>query len=491
MGKTKVTDLFVYRHRYAVGYILLAVAIISLLFLVGVLSPGGVSVAEQQSVVASTSISPLSAMTQNPTTIINAPYHLLQKVSIDLLGMSTLSIKLPSLILGGLAILALHGLLRLWFRRNVALITSIIAASTGLFLFTTQEGTPAITYFFWNITLLWTVSMLTRGKDTSSLWLIVAAVLAAYSLYTPLQIYIIAGLVITCLIHPHARFVIFRRPLWALIGAGVTFLLFVTPLIISIIMDTSVLKALLAIPNDLALISHQRADLLTREYLGFWKPSNGAFITPAYGLALALTALIGVYRLFTAKYTAKSYILTTWLILTLPIIIFVPSAASFTLLPVVLLLAFAIDYLIRSWYRLFPYNPYARAAGLLPLAVLMVSLSIPCIERMAYGYHYSTAAAAAFTKDLSLLDSQGGVLVVPDTTKKFYQAYAQHRNSDKKLVVVSSLDEARRQQQTAPNTPIILDRSLKPTMTSLPNSILVSSTTEAADRFYVYTNTSI
>lgn len=491
MGKTKVTDLFIYRHRYAMGYLLLAIAIISLLFLVGVLSPGGISAAEQQAIVASTSISPLTAMTQDPASIINAPYHLLQKVSIDFLGMSALSIKLPSLILGGLGILALHGLLRLWFRRNVALITSIIAASTGLFLFTTQEGTPAITYFFWNISLLWTVSMLTRGKDTSSLWLIVAAVLAAYSLYTPLQIYIIAGLAITCLIHPHARFVVFRRPLWALIGAGAIFLLFITPLIISIIMDPSVLKALLAIPNDLALISHERANVLSQEYLGFWNPSNGTFIAPAYGLALALTALIGVYRLFTAKYTAKSYILTTWLILTVPIVIFVPSAAGFTLLPVVLLLAFAIDYLIRSWYRLFPYNPYARVAGLLPLIVFMIGLSVPCIERMVYGYHYSPAASAAFNKDLSLLDDQEGVLVVPGKSKAFYQAYAQYRNANQKLTVVSTLNEARRLSQAKPQMPVILDRSLKARTTATPSTILVSDTARAADRFYLYTNTPI
>lgn len=489
MGKTKVTDFFVYRHRYVVGYLTLALIAVSLLFVV-TLSPGGISASEQQSAVVSDTLAPLTAMTEAPSQIINAPYHLLQKVSFNLLGVSALSIKLPSLILGGLAILGLHGLLRLWFRRNVALITSVIAASTGLFLFTAQTGTPTITYFFWNVMLLWTVSMLTRGKDTSSLWLIVAAIIAAYSLYSPLQIYIVAGLVITCLIHPHARFVVFRRPLWALISAGIAFTLLIAPLIISVIADPSILRTLLGIPPDMALISHARADLLIQEYLQFWNPLNGSFIAPAYGLGLALIALIGLYRLFTATYTAKSYILTTWLLLTIPIVIFVPSSAGFTLLPVILLVAFAIDYLIRSWYQLFPFNPYARVAGLLPLAVLMAGLSVPSIESMVYGYHYSPTSAAVFTKDLSLLKDQAGVLIAPEDQKAFYETYAKH-DGEHALTVVSSVNKASALQAANPRTAIIAERSFKSKIPAVPSNVLVDTATNNSDRFYLYVDSSI
>lgn len=487
MGKTKVTDFFVYRYRYVLGYSLLTLIIASLLFVVGVLSPGGISLSEQHSAVTSHTLQPLTAMTESPSQLINAPYHLLQKVSFNLFGVSALSIKLPSLILGGLAIFALHGLLRLWFRKNVALITSVIAASTGLFLFTAQEGTPGITYFFLNVTLLWTVSMLTRGKGTSSLWLVVAAIVAAYSLYSPLQIYIVVGLVITCLVHPHARFVVFRRPLWALITSGVAFLLLISPLIVGIAMDPSVIKALLGVPSELSALSPEGLALLRQEYLGFWQPFNGSFIAPAYSLGLILLALIGLYRLLTAKYTAKSYILTIWLILTIPITLLVPQAAAFTLLPTVLLIAFAIDYLIRSWYRLFPINPYARVAGLLPLAALMVGLSVPCIERMIYGYHYSPAASGAFSRDISLLDAHNGVLVVPDSDKAFYQTYAEHRSS---LKVVSSVKEAQALQAATPSTTLIVERTYRESISAVPTDILVGTWTNDAGRFYLYTTAS-
>lgn len=490
MGKTKVSDFFVYRHRYKLGYVLLALMVVSLLFVVGVLSPGGISVNEQQSAVASDTLTPLTAMTEAPAQIINAPYHLLQKVSFNLFGVSALSIKLPSLILGAMAIFALHGLLRLWFRRNVALITSVIATSTGLFLFTTQEGTPGIAYFFFNVTMLWTVSMLTRGKGTSSLWLIVSAIIAAYSLYSPLQVYVVAGLIITCIVHPHARFVIFRRPLWALISAGFVFLLLVTPLVIGIVADPSIGKTLLGIPKGMDIFSGARLELLRQEYLGFWEPLNGKFIAPAYGIGLVLLALIGAYRLFTAKYTAKSYILTIWLVLTIPIVLLVPAAAGFTVLPIILLIAFAIDYLVRSWYQLFPFNPYARIAGLLPLAVLVVGLSVPCIERMVYGYHYSPVATSTFSKDLPLLDGRSGILIVPEKNKAFYEAYANHRK-EHTLKVVTSLNDARIAQEGRDRLSVIADRSFKPTISVIPSGVLVGVNADNAARFYLYTDTSI
>jgi len=489
MGKTKVTDFFVYRHRYTLGYALLIIAVACLLFVVGVLSPGGISEAERASTVTSDTLAPLTVITESPRHLIDAPYHLLQKASINLLGISALSIKLPSLILGGLAIFALHGLLRLWFRRNVALITSVIAASTGLFLFTVQEGTPAITYFFLNVLLLWAVSMLTRGKKTSSIWLIIAAITAAFSLYSPLQLYIIIGLVITCLVHPHARFVVFRRPLWAILSAGITFVLIVTPLIVGVITEPSILKLLLGIPSDLAIFSQARLGALIQEYLGFWRPLNGSFIAPAYGLGLILLATIGLYRLFTAKYTAKSYILTIWLVLTVPIILLVPESAGFTLLPVVLLLAFAIDYLIRSWYQLFPYNPYARVAGLLPLAVLVVGLSVPCIERMMYGYHYSPDASSVYSRDVTLLDNQKGIVLVRDSEKAFYEAYAKHRNGT--ISVASTFTEARALRAKNGPMPLIAEHSFKADILAIPNKILVDDTTNKSARFYLYTNASI
>lgn len=489
MVKTKVTDFLVYRYRYILGNISLGLILIGLLFIAGWLAPNGISAQEQQSVVASSAITPGQLLDLSPQQIINAPYHGLQKISIHLFGVSALSIKLPSIVLAGLAILALHGLLRLWFKRNVAFIASIIAASCGLFLFLAQQGTPQIGYFFWNITLLLAASHLAQSARLGSFWLILAAGLAALSLYSPLQIYIVAGLVITCLVHPHARFVTFKRPLWALISAGFTFLLLLVPLIISVFNDGSIIKTLLAINTQVPTFSFEYMAGLAKQYVGFWLPEAGALIHPVYGAGVVAVALVGLYRLLSATYTAKSYILSIWLVLAVVAVILIPDAASFTLLPVVLLLAFAIDYLIRSWYRLFPRNPYARVAGLIPLAILMIGLSVPSVQRFVYDYHYSEVASQIFTKDLALLSEQKNtILVVPQDQVDFYQVYANH--SGRNIKVTTSTKRANQLQKTTKDlTTVAIHRDLVSDVEAIPTGILTNTSHKDANRFYLYTNT--
>jgi hypothetical protein len=491
MVKTKVTDFLVYRYRYILGYVSLGIVVISLVLVAGLLTPNGISSDEQLSVVTSNALSPADILSLSPQQIINAPYHVLQKISIHLFGVTTFSIKLPSMVLGTFAILALHGLLRLWFRRNVALIVSIIAATSGLFLFLTQQGTPEIGYFFWNISLLFAASKLAQNPRLGSFWLILAASLAALSLYSPLQIYIVAGLVITCLIHPHARFVTFRRPAWALIASIATFLLLATPLFISIIHDNSIIKTLLGVPTQAPDLSFGYLIDLTKQYIGFWLPEAGAHIYPVYGAGIVAVALLGLYRLLSANYTAKSYILSIWLVLTVMAVLLVPNAASITLLPTVLLLAFAIDYLIRSWYRLFPRNPYARVAGLIPLAILMLGLSVPSVQQFVYGYHYSDVASQTFTKDLALLsDQRNAILVMPPEQVSFYKTYAAHAN--KNIVVVDTVKRAKKMQasQKKPRD-VILFRSFASTTQAVPTGIITNASHKNADRFYLYTHTSI
>jgi 4-amino-4-deoxy-L-arabinose transferase-like glycosyltransferase len=492
MVKTKVTDFLVYRYRYIVGYIVLGIVVIGLLLVAGLLSPNGISEQEQLSVVTSNAITPGEALSLSPQQLINAPYHALQKLSIHLFGVTTFSIKLPSLLLGGLAIVALHGLLRLWFRRNVALITSIIAASSGLFLFLAQQGTPDIGYFFWNISLLLAASRLTQSKDFGSFWLILASGLAALSLYSPLQAYIVAGLALTCAIHPHARFVTFRRPAWALIASGFTFILLVIPLIISVIHDSSVIQTLLGVQAQMPVFSFGYFTELAKQYTGFWLPEAGAPIYPVFSSGIIAAALVGLYRLLSAKYTAKSYILSIWIVLSIIAVLLVPNIASFTLLPTILLLAFAFDYLIRSWYRLFPRNPYARVAGLIPLAILMLGLSVPSVQRFVYGYHYSDVASQTFTKDLALLSTQRNVVVVvPSEQLAFYTTYAYH--SDKNIIVVDKVSKAKKLASSKDNRhrDIILHRSIAKNTSAIPAAIITNNSHKNADRFYRYTHTDI
>ena len=137
----RVTDYWLYRHRYALGYSLGLLLIIVTLTYATFFVPGGIRAAEQATSVASGQL----AFTEfNPETVINLPYHILQRGVFAVVGVDVLSVKIVSLVMGIAAAVGLYLLIREWFRNNVALITTVIVATLPAFIFISQDGTPTI-----------------------------------------------------------------------------------------------------------------------------------------------------------------------------------------------------------------------------------------------------------------------------------------------------------------------------------------------------------
>jgi hypothetical protein len=478
MGKY-VTDYFLYRWRYVIGYSLIGLIIVGLLLVAGLLIPGGLSHAEMQSAVASNAIS-FSLDSFNPQTIINLPFHLLQRASIGLLGLSELSIKLPSLILGLLSAGGMLLLLRKWFRQNVAVITSILVITTGQFLFIAQSGTPSIMYIFLSIWLLVAAMMVSRHVKWAGTWKMILLGTAAVSLYTPLSLYILIALASAVMLHPHLRYLVrqLSKPKLALATLGS--LLLLVPLGYALWLQPSIGLTLLGIPSSwpdfLANIWQ-----LVGQYFDFISPSSGTFMTPLYGLGSMILIALGILHLVTTKYTARSYITAAWIILLLPVLIINPEFVSVTFLPVVLLMAMGISTLLGNWYQLFPRNPYARLAGLLPLAVLIGGMVFSGVDRYTYGYLYDPLTANHFSNDLRLVNNQlanseKATLVVSKDEMAFYEVAAKNREN---ITVTTKLPKSH-------NTTIISKAAYHPDSKATPSHIVTDSTAHNSDRFYIY-----
>jgi hypothetical protein len=491
MGKLKVTDFLLYRYRYTLGFVSAGVVLLSVLFLVGSFIPGGISQKEMSSVVisAETPISTLQGI--HPEYIVHLPYQLLQKASISIFGVHELSIKLPSLLFAFISALFFFGVLRLWFRRNVAIITTIILATSSQFLLHAQLGSPEISYLLWGTTILYCTSMLARTKKYHTFWLLFSSLIAGLSLYSPFGLLALIALGVTCIVHPHARFIITKQPVSILILTALVFLVVITPLAIATYQSNDVLKQLIGIPSDFSTLTWASLSQAAASYIDFSNPISGDTIRPAYSLVIILLLIIGLFRLFTAKYTAKSYILTIWFIFTLLALFISQAPTIFSLTPVMLLVAFAVDYLIRSWYGLFPLNPYARVAGLIPLGVLVVGITWSGLEHFVYGYHYSTQASTAFTRDLKTIDQvvsanrdQDIYLRVSKDEQKFYQVYASSLKASARLTVT---DNKAPVNQTSSQS-LIITRADATLDDRTPSAVLVSRTAENANRFYLYKN---
>lgn len=483
----QITDYLLYRQRYLLGYGLFALIVIASLIVAGLYIPGGLSQSEMSSVVASSKLS-FSLNAFDPSLVINLPYHILQRLSIDAFGISPISIKLPSLVLGALSALGLLVLLRTWFKENVAVLTMILVFTTGQFLFVAQNGTPGIVYIFGSIWLLVAAMMISRRAKFAGLWKIALFVLAALSLYTPLSLYILIALLSAIILHPHLRYIVRRLSKIRLIIASLCGLIIIAPLVYVSVRHPSAGLMLLGIPNTMPNIGANALQLI-KQYFDFISPISATYMTPIYGLGSMILIILGIFRLFTTKYTARSYIISAWIILLIPVLLINPSYISVTFLPGVLLMGMGIGLLFNRWYRLFPRNPYARIAGLVPLIVLIGGMVFSGIDRYMYGYLYDPRTASNFSSDLKLVNhqlndtSRGNTsIVVASDELDFYAVVAAHHAH---TAVVTDTS-----QTAGASTTLLTQAAYHNAPPSIPPyRIIANGQAASADRFYIYKST--
>lgn len=461
-----------YRWRYAIGYTLIGLLLAGLLVFSGLYIPGGLSEQEMTSVVRSTAISFSDPST---LTISNLPYYALQAGIFSLFGISVFTIKLPSLILALFSAIGLVLLLRRWFKPNIAVLASLIAITTGQFLFLAQSGTPGILYVFWPVVILLLGTQITRVKKFRFLWKIIFVTMAALSLYTPLSIYPLIAILLAIIFHPHLRAVVRRLRKPRLIAVTILFILISAPLVWLISQSPQLGLTLLGVPPIWPPDIGENILTVLRQYFLFWTPSTTALMTPVFGLGSAILIALGLYRLIRTRETTRSYLIIFWIVCIIPVIILNPNFTSVALVPSVLMLAAGLTSLISYWYRLFPLNPYARVVGLIPIVILIGALIVSGLARHIYGYHYMPQVAPLFSNDLKLLPKDTRQLIASGEEFNFYAAVATHRNT---FTV----------QRTPTADSIVVTQQARDTITGYDvTRIVTNGHTNNADRFYVMT----
>lgn len=473
----RVTDFISYRWRYVLGYSFIIVAIGAMIAIAAFYVPHELRQGEIDSALIS---SRLGTSAMSPQSFIDLPYHILQKLSFTLLGVSVFTIKLPSIVLGTLAVLGIFLLIRTWFEPKVAILATLLTAITAQFLFLLQDGTPMIMYTFLSVWLLFVATHVTRRKYFGTLWKVLTALAMSACVYTPTGIYLVVVMLTTSLFHPHIRFMIrkFNRiKAFIAITLGIAAL---APLVYAAVLEPAILKILLGIPTNLNLAAN--ALQILHNAIGFSADTTSYLIRPLYPLGIILLMLIGLYRILTHRYTARSYITIAWGTITLVMVTLNPAIIT-NLYPVaVILISYGIIEMIRSWYKIFPNNPYARVAGMVPIVVLVLALVLSGMTRFIGTYHNDPGVLSNYSGDLTLFRATlANQHAQPDTTAlivskaelPFYQLINKY---DKRFSV--SANQADKKQLT------IATRTAK--LPSVPTSIVVSARATNADRFYIY-----
>lgn len=480
--KSKVTDYLLYRWRFRIGFFVIAFIVVGAVIFTSLNMPGALREAEQHTAIMS---SKLSATSLDVNSIVNFPYYILQRLSFIAFGVTTLSIKLPSIILGTLTVLGIYLLARNWFTRSVGVMVTLLAATSTQFLFMAQDGTPAICFSFVTIWLLAICTFVTRKKLFSTFWKVVCGVLMAIELYLPFGIYVNIALAVTMLFHPHIRYLLRRisRPRFTL--AIIFGIAAMVPLCYAIFVDYTIALTLLGIPTghgSLLASTHATA----RDLFGFLLPTTSFYVRPVYAMSLLGLMIIGLYRLVKIRYTARSYTTSILLVTLVPLVLMNQQYESVLFPLVVILLALGSSQLVVSWYQLFPRNPYARIAGLIPLTILTCGIVFSDTLRYINNYTYNSVIVSHYNNDLSSLDKTlRKYHATADTTRliasrkesEFYQVVEHY---DKRFLTNTL-------EGTSPKLTIMTHEAYHtaPPDTA-PVEIVTNRLSKNADRLYVY-----
>ena len=215
-------------------------------------------------------------------------------------------------------------------------------------------------------------------------------------------------------------------------------------------------------------------------------PIYAACVIAGYARTFMAFQILGGLALFRHRYTARSYVITGWLVLTLPILIINPSLVAVILVPLFILLALGVETLLHEWYKLFPKNPYARSFGLVLTVGLIGVMVFSGIDRFVNGYRHMPEAAGNSSVDLILLKQHltkhpaKVQIIASEAELPLYQVYA--RFGEREVVATSDPTERA-------STNILVSRAAREQLdtTGLSLTAIVTNNRSAdGDRFYLY-----
>lgn len=435
MNIRPLTEWTLYQLRYKLAYAALGVLTLCLLLIFSNTIPPGLSNDEQQSVVASSQVT----FNQLPSEIIDLPFHALQKLSVQWLGITPMGVRLPTLIFGALTALCTCLMIRRWFTKNVALAASVIFVTSAWFLSLGRLGTPFIMVPFWTSLLLLTATYVSQETKNWRWWRVAFSMAAAISIYTPYMAYVFIAAALASIAQPHLRYLVRENNKVNLFIGGFFFAVLLIPLGWGVYKNPGLARDLLAIPANLPDPLQFLRDF-GKALNNLFNPFNlntGVIITPALTLVEAALLACGGWRLLRDFHSVRAHFLLIWAALLVPIIGFNPAGIAVLLVPAIMVMTIGLNQVVGYWYRIFPRNPYARLFGLLPLALLLFTIVQVNYQRYIYAMLYSPSAGAAFSPDAFLAQQNTAnvatstplVIVTDDTHAQLYQVMASRRSN--------------------------------------------------------------
>lgn len=389
--KRSIQRSWLYRYRYLLASILLAVIVLAISIYRFWSVPSGLSASEKLSAIASGRLA-----SGNITGLVNAPWLVLEALAIKLYGMTIFALRLPALLLVVASILTMMLAIRAIYRPSLAMMSGLLMACSAFTISLGRAGTPAVM-----TVLLLTLAILLGYYVVNAKQKVAPAVGLALDLvalsYMSGGLYIVAALAVVALLHPKSRYTIKRhKKLLAGIAAAYLILLLAPMLLVG--RGRTTLASLLAIGTPSLANLRQ----LASSYVAGSAGLTGGLMTPMLTITGAIMVVIGLITLARrgGLLSLRSYVIISLLVAGVSMAAFNPDYIYLLFVPTILLEVIAIGYIVDKWHGLFPQNPYARSLAILALSILIGSISLLDINRYISAVSYQASVVYQYDQTL-------------------------------------------------------------------------------------------
>lgn len=359
---------FISRHR--LHFLLLAGGMVLSYFLLAhnlsSLTNGQYTASELHTKQVSTS---MRSIIENP---VNAPYKVLvwagMKLGVDSLLVTRLVSVLFALpIIGVFYLVAKH-----WYAPRIAVIGTMLFATSGGFLHFARYGTPEILQMAPLVLLAGLLLLRATPQRYRMLYMFAFTALVCISLYIPGVVWL--GLVGVLLLKNRIVAVIRSLGIWRGALVPLLALIILAPLVYSITKDFALLKQFAGLPDQIPTLAsigdevrHLGASLV---YRGYWPADYWLVGAPLLNIGEIALFVAGAWFLLRRPMIRGNYYLIIALAVSSVFIVLQGSIGIAVLIPLLyLVITGGLHLLVDDWMKVFPRNPFANA-----LSMVLVSL---------------------------------------------------------------------------------------------------------------------
>ena len=389
--KRSIQRSWLYRYRYLLASILLAVIVLAISIYRFWSVPSGLSASEKLSAIASGQLA-----SGNITGLVNASWLIPEALAIKLYGMTIFALRLPALLLVVASILTMMLAIRAIYRPSLAMMGGLLMACSAFTISLGRAGTPAVM-----TVLLLTLAILLGYYVVNAKQKVAPAIGLALDLvalsYMSGGLYIVVALAVVALLHPKSRYTIKRhKKLLAGIAVAYVILLLVPMLLISGCRTTLASLLVIGTPSPANLRQ------LASGYVAGSAGLTGGLMTPMLTITGAIMVVIGLITLARrgGLLSLRSYVIISLLVAGVSMTTFNPDYIYLLFVPTILLEVIAIGYIVDKWHGLFPQNPYARSLAILALSILIGSISLLDINRYISAVNYRASVVYQYDQPL-------------------------------------------------------------------------------------------